>query len=76
VSFKNEFDKEKPTRLFGEEFRTLSHIVLCIENAGGLQVRNRHTKLWVVLAKLVGIVPILICQNPFDKTSSIPKLLS
>ncbi len=36
MSFKNEFDKEKPTRLFGEEFHTLSHVVLCIENAGGL----------------------------------------
>jgi hypothetical protein len=34
--FQNEVDEEKPTRLFGEEFHTLSHVVLCIENAGGL----------------------------------------
>ncbi len=62
--------------LFGEEFHTASHIFLCIENAGGLQVQNGHTELSVALAKLVGIIPILICQNPFYETSSIPKLLS
>jgi hypothetical protein len=39
-------------------------------------MRNTHTELSVVLAKLVSIVPILICQNLFYKTSSIPKLLS
>ncbi len=39
-------------------------------------MRNGHTKLLVALAKLAGIVPILVCQNPFYKTSSIPKLLS
>ncbi len=36
VNFKNEIDKEETPRLFGEEFHTLSHIFLCIENAGGL----------------------------------------
>jgi hypothetical protein len=76
VNFKNEVDKEETARLFDKEFHTLGHIFLCIENAGGLQVRNKHTKLSVFLAKFVGIVPILICQNPFYKTSSIPKLLS
>ncbi len=76
MNFKNEVDKKETTRLFGEEFHTLGHIFMCIENAGGLQVRNRHTKLFVALAKFLGIVPILVCQSPFYKTSSIPKLLS
>jgi hypothetical protein len=61
--------------MFGEEFHTPSHIFLCIENAGGLQVYNGHIELSVVLTKLVGIFPILICQNLFYKTLSIPKLL-
>jgi hypothetical protein len=39
-------------------------------------VQNGHTKLLMALAKLVGIVPILVCQNPFYKTSSFPKLLN
>jgi hypothetical protein len=39
-------------------------------------MQNGHTELVVALVKLVGIVPILVCQNPFYKTSSIPKLLS
>jgi hypothetical protein len=43
---------------------------------GGLQVQNGHTELLMALAKLVGVIPILVCQNPFYKTSSIPKLLS
>jgi hypothetical protein len=30
----------------------------------------------MVLAKLLGITPILVCEDPFYKTSSIPKLLS
>jgi 3,4-dihydroxy-2-butanone 4-phosphate synthase len=65
---------KKTPRLFGEEFHTLIHIFLCIENANGLQVQNGHIEFSMALAKLVGIIPILICQNPFYKTSSIPKL--
>jgi hypothetical protein len=76
VNLKNEIDRAKVARLFGEEFHTPSHIFLCIENASGLQVRNGHIELSVVLAKLASIVPILICQNPFYKTSNIPKLLN
>ncbi len=76
VNLKNEIDREKVARLFGEEFHTPSHIFLCIENAGGLQVQNGHTEFSVALAKLANIVPILICQNHFYKTSSIPKLLN
>ncbi len=68
MNFKNEVDKKKSARLFNEEFHTPSHIFLCIENAGGLQVQNGHTKLSVALTKLVGIVLILVCQNPFYKT--------
>ncbi len=67
--------KETP-RLFGEEFHTLIHIFLCIENVNGLQVQNGHIEFSMALAKLVGIVPILVCQIPFYKTSSIPKLWS
>jgi 3,4-dihydroxy-2-butanone 4-phosphate synthase len=67
---------KKTTKLFGEEFHTLGHIVLCIENVGGLQVWNGHIKLLVAFAKLANIVFILVCQNLFYKTSSIPKLLS
>jgi hypothetical protein len=39
-------------------------------------VRNGHTQLLMALAKLASIVFILVCQNLFYKTSSIPKLLS
>jgi hypothetical protein len=73
VNLKNEVDKEEEPRMFGGEFHTPSHIFLCIENASGLQ---GHIKLSVVLTKLAGIFPIIICQNPFYKTLSIPKLLS
>jgi hypothetical protein len=76
MNLKNEVDIKEAVRLFGEEFHTPSHIFLCIKNACGLQVHNRHTELSVALAKLVGIIPILICKTPFYKTSSIPKLLS
>ncbi|KAH8951849.1 hypothetical protein BDL97_09G052300 [Sphagnum fallax] len=73
VNLKNEVDRKEANRLFVEEFHTPSHIFLCTKNVSGLQVWNGHIELSVVLAKLVGIVPILICQNPFYKTSSIPK---
>ncbi len=76
VNLRNEVDGEEEPRMFGEEFHTPSHIFLFIENAGGLQVQNGHIELLEVLTKLVGIFPILICQNPFYKTLSIPKLLS
>jgi 3,4-dihydroxy-2-butanone 4-phosphate synthase len=56
----NEIDREEVARLFGEEFHTPNHIFLCIENAGGLQVRNGHIKLSVAFGKLAGIVPILV----------------
>jgi hypothetical protein len=40
-------------------------------------VRNGHTKLSMVFTKLIGIIPTLVCQNPFYKTSSIfPFLIS
>ncbi len=76
MNLKNQVDRIEAAKLFVEEFHTPSHIFLCIENVGGLQVRNGHTELLVVLAKLASIVPIIVCQNPFYKTSSIPKLLS
>jgi hypothetical protein len=47
-----------------------------MENVGGLQVWNAHIELLVAFAKLENIVSILVCQNLFYKTSSIPKLLS
>jgi hypothetical protein len=76
VNLKNEVERKEIAKLFGEEFHTPSHIFLCIENVGGLQLQNGHIELSMALAKLVGIIPILVCQNPFYKTSSIPKLLS
>jgi 3,4-dihydroxy-2-butanone 4-phosphate synthase len=76
VNLKNEIDRKEKPRIFGEKFHTPSHIFLCIENANGLQVQNGHIELLVILTKLVGIFPILVCQNPFCKTLSIPKLLS
>ncbi len=75
VNLKNEVDTKETARLFAEEFHTPSHIFLCIENASGVQVQNGHIELSMTLAKLVDIIPILVCQNPFYKTSSIPKLL-
>jgi 3,4-dihydroxy-2-butanone 4-phosphate synthase len=65
---------KKTPKLFGEEFHTLSHIFLCIENVNGLQVQNGPTEFSMVIEKLEGIVPILVCQNPFYKKSIIPKL--
>jgi 3,4-dihydroxy 2-butanone 4-phosphate synthase len=76
VNLKNEIDRKKVVRLFGEEFHTPCHIFLCIKNTSGLKLQNGHTKLSMVFAKLVNITLILACQNPFYKTSSIPKLLS
>ncbi len=76
MNLKNEVDRKEVARLFGEEFHTPSHIFLCIENASGLQMRNGHIELLMAFAKLANIVPILICQNPFYKTSSIPKSLN
>jgi len=61
VNFKNEVDKEEEAMTFGEEFHTLGHIFLCIEHAHGLQVQNGHIELSMVLTKLGGIVPILVC---------------
>jgi len=69
-------ERKETAKLFGEEFHTPSHIFLCIENVGGLQLKNGHLELSMALAKLVGIVPILVCQSPFYKTSSIQELLS
>jgi 3,4-dihydroxy-2-butanone 4-phosphate synthase len=76
VNLKNEVDRKEATRLFAKEFHTPSHIFLCAKNASGLQVWNGHIELLMVLTKLVSIVPILVCQNPFYKTSNIPKLLN
>ncbi|CAM6078992.1 unnamed protein product [Sphagnum tenellum] len=75
VNLKNEVDRKEVARLFAK-FHTPSHIFLCTKNGSGLQVWNGHIELSVAIAKLVGIVPILVCQNPFYKTSSIPKLLN
>ncbi|CAK9235353.1 unnamed protein product [Sphagnum troendelagicum] len=58
VNLKNEVDRKEVARLFAK-FHTPSHIFLCTKNASGLQVWNGHIELSVVLAKLVGIVPIL-----------------
>jgi len=61
VNLKNEVDREEEAMTFGEEFHTLGHIFLCIEHAHGLQVQNGHIELSMVLTKLGGIVPILVC---------------
>jgi 3,4-dihydroxy-2-butanone 4-phosphate synthase len=76
VNLKNEVDRKEVTKLFAEEFHTPSHIFLCTKNVNGLQMWNGHIELSVVLAKLVGIVPILVCQNPFYnlKHSKVIKL--
>jgi 3,4-dihydroxy 2-butanone 4-phosphate synthase len=50
VNLKNEVDRKKTPRLFGEEFHTLSHIFLYIENANGVRMQNVHTEFFVVLA--------------------------
>jgi 3,4-dihydroxy-2-butanone 4-phosphate synthase len=62
VNLKNEVElEEKEAMTFGEEFHTLGHIFLCIEHAHGLQVQNGHIELSMVLTKLAGIGPILVC---------------
>jgi 3,4-dihydroxy 2-butanone 4-phosphate synthase len=65
VNLKNEIDKEEEAKMFGEEFHTPGHIFFCIEHAHGLQMRNGHIELSVALTKLVGIIPILVCQKKF-----------
>jgi 3,4-dihydroxy 2-butanone 4-phosphate synthase len=57
VNLKNEINKKEAARLLGEEFHTLGHIFLCIENTSGLKLRNGHIKFLMVFAKLVGITP-------------------
>ncbi|CAK9210027.1 unnamed protein product [Sphagnum jensenii] len=69
VNFKNEVDRKKTTRLFGAKFHTPSHIFLCIENAGGLQVQNGHTKLSMDFVKFVGCV--MLCKDG-DNFGALP----
>ncbi len=44
----------------GKEFRTPGHIPVCREAEGGLNRRQGHTELAVGLARLAGIIPVVI----------------
>ena len=46
--------------LLGKEFRTPGHIPVCREAEGGLSRRQGHTELAVGLARLSGMVPVVI----------------
>ena len=44
----------------GKEFRTPGHIPVCREAEGGLSHRQGHTELAVGLARLSGMIPVVI----------------
>ena len=58
------FDEELPNseaqRRMGAEFRTPGHIPVCRESQGGLLTRQGHTELAVGIARLAGLVPVVI----------------
>lgn len=52
--------EDEARRRLGAEFRTPGHIPVCREQEGGLTKREGHTELAVALARLCGLVPIVI----------------
>tara|TARA_B100001248_G_C27303256_1_gene418179 strand:+ start:326 stop:793 length:468 start_codon:yes stop_codon:yes gene_type:complete len=53
-------ESDNAMELLGKEFRTPGHIPVCREAKGGLSRRQGHTELAVGLARLSGMVPVVI----------------
>ena len=53
-------DSDNALEKLGNEFRTPGHIPVCREAEGGLSRRQGHTELAVGLARLSGMVPVVI----------------
>ena len=51
---------EAAIKRLGAEFRTPGHIPVCLEQKGGLKVREGHTELAVALARLANEPPVVI----------------
>jgi 3,4-dihydroxy 2-butanone 4-phosphate synthase len=45
---------------FGREFHVPGHIFLCQERQNGLKSRQGHTELSISLARLAGVVPVMV----------------
>ena len=53
-------ENDNALQLLGKEFRTPGHIPVCREAKGGLSSRQGHTELAVGLARLSGMIPVVI----------------
>ncbi|MDP6870587.1 MAG: 3,4-dihydroxy-2-butanone-4-phosphate synthase [Candidatus Poseidoniaceae archaeon] len=53
-------DEDDALAALGKEFRTPGHIPVCRETEGGLSKRQGHTELAVGLARLAGMIPVVI----------------
>ena len=53
-------DSDNALEKLGNEFRTPGHIPVCREAEGGLSRRQGHTELAVGLARLSGMIPVVI----------------
>jgi len=56
----SELGEENAMEALGKEFRTPGHIPVCREAEGGLSSRQGHTELAVGLARLAGMIPVVI----------------
>ena len=58
--FQSKTSQMKAKEMLGDEFRTPGHIPVCRESKGGLSKRQGHTELAVGLARLSGVIPVVI----------------
>jgi 3,4-dihydroxy 2-butanone 4-phosphate synthase len=56
----NKEKTEEAKAAFGSEFHVPGHIFLCQERQNGLKARQGHTELSISLARLAGVVPVMI----------------
>ena len=60
IVFDENLTENEAQRRMGAEFRTPGHIPVCRESEGGLLTRQGHTELAVGIARLAGLVPVVI----------------
>jgi len=58
-------DEPAAVRL-GKEFRSPGHIPLCREKEGGVLKRQGHTELSLAVARLAGVVPVVVGAEMMD----------
>jgi len=51
-------EKNKATKMFGEEFRSPGHVPICIASKDLLRERMGHTELFVALLEMANITPV------------------